>query len=88
MQEELQEICVEVEEVCLDLARHKCTLTPSMASTSSSNVHRIDVPKPNPYNDARNAIVIDNFIFGLEQHFHAISVRDEALKVGTIPKFL
>lgn len=79
---------MEVEEVHLDLARHKRTLTPSMASTSSSNVRRIDMPKPNPYDDARNATVIDNFIFGLEQHFHAISVRDEALKVGTIPQFL
>lgn len=74
MQGEIQAICAEVEKVRSNLPRHKHTLTSSLASTSSSNVRCIDVTKPNPYDDTCNATVI--------------SVRDEALKVGTMPKFL
>ncbi|KAH9648926.1 hypothetical protein KPL70_025791 [Citrus sinensis] len=70
----------EVDKVCLDWALHKPTLTPSPASTSTSDVHWIDVPKPDTYDGIRNATVVKNFLFGLEQYLDAMGVRDEASK--------
>ena len=31
---------------------------------------------------------MDNFLFGLDQYFNVVGVRDEALKVGTTPTYL
>ena len=88
MQSELRAICAEVYEVCSDWAWHKRTLTPSRASTSTSDARQIDVPKSDTYDGARNATIVDNFLFGLEQSFDAMGIRDEALKVGIVPTFL
>ncbi|KAH9648925.1 hypothetical protein KPL70_025791 [Citrus sinensis] len=74
----------EVDKVCLDWALHKPTLTPSPASTSTSDVHWIDVPKPDTYDGIRNATVVKNFLFGLEQYLDAMGVRDEASKVVSV----
>lgn len=79
---------MEVDEVHLDWAWHKCTLSASPASTSLSDACRIDMPKPNTYKSACNATVVDNFIFGLEQYFNVMAVHDKASKVGTVPTFL
>ena len=89
VQNELRAVHAEVDEVRSDWAWHKRTLTPSPAAVpaSSSDVRRIDVPKPDTYNGARNAIVVDNFLFGLEQYFDAMGVYDDASKVGTAPTF-
>ena len=53
-----------------------------------SDARRIDVLKPNTYDAAHNATVIDNFLFGLEQYFDAMGVHDKASKVSTVPTFL
>lgn len=79
---------MEVEEVRFDWAWHKRTLFVSLASTSSNDARRIDVPKPGIYNHTLNAIVVDNFLFGVEQYLDVMGVRDETLKVGTTPTFL
>lgn len=60
----------------------------SPASTSTSDARHIDVPKPDTYDGAHNAIVVDNFLFGLEQYFDAMGVCDEASKVGIVLTFL
>ena len=46
------------------------------------------MPKLDTYDGARNAIIIDNFLFGLKQYFDAMGVCDDASKVGTAPTFL
>ena len=48
----------------------------------------IDVPKLNTYDGTRNATIVDNFLFGLDQYFDAMGVRDEASKMGTAPTYL
>ena len=90
VQNELRAVHAEVDEVRSDWAWHKRTLTPSPAAVpaSSSNAHHIDVPKPDTYDGARNAIVVDNFLFGLEQYFDTMGVHDDASEVGTTPTFL
>ena len=88
VQEELSAIHAEVEEVHSDWAWHKRTLSASPASANSSDARRIDVPKPDTYDGTRNATIVDNFLFGLDQYFDAMGVRDEASKVGTAPTYL
>ena len=53
MQQELLAIRVKVNEVPSDWAGHKLTLTSSLASTSSSDVHRFDVLKLDTYDSAK-----------------------------------
>ena len=64
------------------------TLSTSPASANSSDVRRIDVPKPDTYDGTRNVTIVDNFLFGLDQYVDAMGVRDEASKVGTAPTYL
>ena len=88
VQDELRAVRAEVDKVRSDWAWHKRTLSASPASANASDARRIDVPKPNTYNDTRNATIVDNFLFGIDQYFDAIGVRDEASKVGTAPTYL
>lgn len=45
-----------------------------MASTTLSGARRIDMPKANTNDGTRNATIIDNFLFELEQYFDVIGV--------------
>lgn len=74
MQNELHVIHAEVDEVRLDWVWHKHTLSANLALTSSSDACCINVPKPDTYDGACNAIVMDNFLFGLEQYFDSMNV--------------
>lgn len=53
-----------------------------------SDARHIDMPKADIYDDMRNATVMDNFLFGLDQYFDAMGVWDEVSKVGTTPTYL
>ena len=88
VQDELQAAHAEVDEVLSDWAWHKRTLSASPASASTSDAHRINVPKPDTYNGTHNATIVDNFLFGLDQYFDAMSVRGETSKVSTAPTYL
>ena len=46
------------------------------------------MPKPDTYDGTCNATIVDNFLFGLDQYFNAMGVRDEASKVVTVPTYL
>ncbi|KAH9727005.1 hypothetical protein KPL70_008489 [Citrus sinensis] len=88
VQDELCVVHAEVEEVHLDWAWHKHTLSTSLASPSTCDARCINVPKPDTYDGTRNTTIMDNFLFGLDQFFDAMGVRDEASKVGTVPTYL
>ena len=48
------------------------------ASTSTSvaarSMNGLKIPKPDTYDGTRSAIIVDNFLFGLEQYFDALNV--------------
>ena len=77
-----------MEEVRSNWAWHKRTLFASPTFASTSDERLIDVPKPDTYDGTRNATIIDNFLFGLNQYFDAMGMRDKASKVGTTPTYL
>ena len=75
VQDELRAVCTEVDEVLSGWAWNKRTLSASLASASTSDVCRIDVPKPDTYNGSRNTTIVENFLFGLDQYFDAMCAR-------------
>lgn len=81
VQEELRAVRAEVEEVHSDWEWHKRTLSASPrtlsaspAFTSMCDARHIDMPKADIYDDMRNATVVDNFLFGLDQYFDDMGV--------------
>ncbi|KAK5792475.1 hypothetical protein PVK06_033589 [Gossypium arboreum] len=44
----------------------------------------MDVPKLEAFKGARSASEVDNFLWAMEQYFHAMSIDDDATKVNTI----
>ncbi|KAL9412069.1 hypothetical protein AB3S75_045645 [Citrus x aurantiifolia] len=60
----------------------------STVFVNTSDTRRIDVPKPDTYDDTHNTTIVDNFLFELDQYFNAMGVRDEASKLGITPIYL
>lgn len=62
------------------------------ASTSTSctvvGTHSIKVAKPNMYNNIRNAIMVENFLFGHEQYYQALRIVDDGAKIANALNFL
>lgn len=90
MEEELHALRKDVDEVRAEcLSRHNANGT---ASTSTSHVmastHHIKVPKPEMYNGTRNATIVENFLFGLEQYYEALGIVDDGAKIANAPNFL
>lgn len=86
MQSEIQAIRAEVDEVHLvRLGTSSHSLLARLMQvwvTCQSHSRLIDLSKPDTYDGAHNAIIVDNLFSGLEQYFNAMSVRDEESKVG------
>ncbi|KAK0570999.1 hypothetical protein LWI29_009608 [Acer saccharum] len=79
----------DVEEVRTEWVSYKSSPTVAYGATSStSTLSAIQVPKPATYNGTRNAMEVENFLFGLEQYFEAKGARDDATKIANTPTFL
>ncbi|KAK0594587.1 hypothetical protein LWI29_037966 [Acer saccharum] len=89
VEHELRALRTEVEEVRTEWASYKSNPTVAYGATSStSTLSAIQVPKPVTYNGTRNAMEVENFLFGLEQYFEAKGARDDATKIANAPTFL
>ncbi|KAK2638068.1 hypothetical protein Ddye_025863 [Dipteronia dyeriana] len=89
LEHELRAICTEVADVRTEWASYKTSPNVDLTATSStSTLSAIQVPKPATYNGTRNAIEVENFLFGLEQYFEANGARDDATKIANAPIFL
>ena len=49
---------------------------------------RVEVSKPQVFNDKRDSKELDNFLWQMEWYFEEISLRDEVTKVRTIALYL
>ncbi|TXG71332.1 hypothetical protein EZV62_006267 [Acer yangbiense] len=88
VEHELRALRTEVEEVRPEWASYKSSPTVAYGATSStSTLSAIQVPKPATYNGTRNAMEVENFLFGLEQYFEAKGARDDATKIANAPTF-
>lgn len=90
MEVELQRLCKEVSNIkgqCL--ARHKASSPTSTSYTSATQgASSLKVPKPDTFNCAHNATIVDNFLFGLERYFDALGVNDDSACINNILNYL
>ncbi|MBA0668297.1 hypothetical protein Goklo_001227, partial [Gossypium klotzschianum] len=54
---------------------------------SKSKPQAMDMPKSKAFRGARSASEVDNFLWAMEQYFHAMSIDDDATKVNTIAMY-
>lgn len=62
--------------------------SPGSTSTTTAAAQGLKVPRPATYNGTRNATMVENFIFGLEQYFEAMGLTDDHSKIRNAPTFL
>ncbi|KAA0035960.1 uncharacterized protein E5676_scaffold349G00560 [Cucumis melo var. makuwa] len=90
VEEELHALRKNVDEVRAEC--HSRHASNGNASTSTSctvvGTHNIKVPKPDMYNGTRNATMVENFLFGLEQYYKALGIVDDGAKIANAPNFL
>ncbi|KAK0578590.1 hypothetical protein LWI29_012915 [Acer saccharum] len=76
VEHELRAIRAEVDEIRTKWASHRNSPTVAYGATSStSTLSAIQVPKPATCNGTRNAMEVENFLFGLEQYFEAKGIN-------------
>ncbi|KAA0059692.1 uncharacterized protein E5676_scaffold111G00490 [Cucumis melo var. makuwa] len=90
VEEELHVLWKDVDEVRAECqSRHASN---GNASTSTSYIvvgtHGIKVPKFDMYNDTRNATMVENFLFGLEQYYEPLGIVDDGAKIANASNFL
>ncbi|PWA77883.1 hypothetical protein CTI12_AA219830 [Artemisia annua] len=59
----------------------------STSSSQGTPFSPLKVPKPDMYNGTRNATLVENFLFGLEQYFKAMGVVEDAVRITNAPAF-
>lgn len=70
-------------------ARHKASSSASTSYTSATQgASNLKVLKPDTFNGAHNATVVDNFLFGLECYFDALGVSDDSASINNSPTYL
>ncbi|KAH1063817.1 hypothetical protein J1N35_028804 [Gossypium stocksii] len=72
----------EIEELKRELTIYKVALSNGMLS-SRPKQHAMDVPKPEKFKGTRSMVVVDNFLWEMEQYFRAMGIEDDAIKVNT-----
>lgn len=86
--DEIRAIREELENLKREMKTPKRTFMLGNYGAQVSPHTSIKVPKPDMYNGTRNAAIVENFIFGLEQYFEAMGVNEDAAKIGNAPAFL
>lgn len=86
--DEIRAIREELENLKREMKTPKRTFMLGNYGAQVSSHTSIKVPKPDMYNGTRNAAIVENFIFGLEQYFEAMGVNEDAAKIGNAPAFL
>uniref|UniRef100_A0A9I9E545 Senescence-specific cysteine protease sag39 n=1 Tax=Cucumis melo TaxID=3656 RepID=A0A9I9E545_CUCME len=90
VEEELHVLWKDVDEVRVECQSRHASNGNASISTSYIVVgtHGIKVPKPNMYNNTRNATMVENFLFGLEQYYEALGIVDDGAKIANASNFL
>lgn len=88
IEDEIHGVREEMEAMKQEWRKFRRTNISGSSSTSGSAGLNLKVPKPDMYNGSRNATLVENFIFGLEQYFDAMGVIDDTAKISHAPTFL
>ncbi|GMI79779.1 hypothetical protein HRI_001647200 [Hibiscus trionum] len=86
LEAELEAAKVEIEEMKADMALLKVAFKNGAAPTASK--HKKDVPKPKEFKGKRSAQDVENFVWGMEQYFRVMGIKDDAEKVTVASMYL
>ncbi|XP_054800138.1 uncharacterized protein LOC129304486 [Prosopis cineraria] len=88
VRDEVRGLHSQMDEIRHEWEYHRCVSSPISGSTSNATSQGLKVPKPAIYNGARSAIIVENFLFGLEQYFEAIGVYNDLIRINNASTFL
>ena len=88
VQREVANVLHRMEDMGDDLALCKQAMAAGTSTTTIIEAKKVDVPKPNTFNGARNAREFENFLWGLEQYLEATGITDHAIKIQTATMYL
>ncbi|GMJ03483.1 hypothetical protein HRI_004017500 [Hibiscus trionum] len=86
LEAELEAVEVEIEKMKADMALLIVALKNGAAPTAS--MHKKDVPKPKEFKGNRSAQDVGNFVWGMEQYFRVMGIKDDAEKVIVVSMYL
>ncbi|XP_054786257.1 uncharacterized protein LOC129292682 [Prosopis cineraria] len=66
VRDEVRGLRSQMDEINHEWKSHHCVSSPISGSTSNATFQGLKVPKPTMYNEARSAMIVENFLFGLE----------------------
>ena len=70
--------------VCKKALAHDVPSTSEVRTIPS----KIEVPRPKSFKGLRNAKELENFLWSMEQHFRALVINDEAMKIDVASLYL
>ncbi|KAI4334653.1 hypothetical protein L6164_013371 [Bauhinia variegata] len=84
---ELHNLHAKMDEIFHEWQSYRFTSSPASTSTTTVVMQGLKVPKPAIYNGTRNATIVKNFLFGLEQYFEAMGVVDDLARISNALTF-
>ncbi|KAH1039859.1 hypothetical protein J1N35_041602 [Gossypium stocksii] len=70
----------ETTQLKMELTIHKATLTNGMLALGLKQ-QKMDAPKPKEFKGTMSARNVDNFHWRMEQYFHAMGIKDDAVRL-------
>ncbi|GMI85787.1 hypothetical protein HRI_002248000 [Hibiscus trionum] len=86
LEAELKAAKIELEEVKAGMAVFQAVL--KNVAEPSASLLRKDIPKPNEFKGNRSAQDVENFVWGMEQYFRVMGIKDDAKKVTVASMYL
>ncbi|PWA48529.1 hypothetical protein CTI12_AA489850 [Artemisia annua] len=89
LEDEVFKMHEKIDNVAKECQTHRKKSNDGGASSSQgTSFSPLKVSKPDMYNGTRNATLVENFLFGLEQYFEAMGVDEDAARISNAPAFL
>ncbi|XP_038991121.1 uncharacterized protein LOC120114215 [Hibiscus syriacus] len=82
------EIMQEVKELKSELLVYKASVLNEVTGEAQAPRPWIDFPKPKKFKGSRTAQDVENFIWGIEQFFRGMSIKDDTTKVNVASNYL
>ncbi|KAE8668158.1 hypothetical protein F3Y22_tig00112344pilonHSYRG00099 [Hibiscus syriacus] len=86
LEDMIQAVCKSIEGMREDLTL--CKRATVSGGANNVSTPRVECPKPQGFNGARDAKEVENYLWQMEQYFKGIGLNDEAAKVKTAALYL
>ena len=84
---EISTIHQQMEEIQADVSLAKRVMA-SGGGNTSNQTSKVDFPKPSPFVGKREARVVDDFLWEMEQYMDGVNIVEDAMKIKTTTRYL